>query len=68
MDGIEKEFEGQLDVIRINVQDPVGQVLGRKYRFEFTPTFIFFDPHGEEIWRGVGVISPNQIRELMSEL
>lgn len=68
VDGIEREFEGQLKVIRLNVQEPVGQILGQQYSFEFTPTFILFDRQGEEVWRSVGIINPNDIRELMGDL
>jgi thioredoxin-related protein len=68
VDGIESEFEGELKVIRLNVQEPVGQTLGRKYRFEFTPTFILFDRQGEEVWRSIGVITPSEIRDLMNDL
>jgi thioredoxin-related protein len=67
VDGLEREYEGELKVIRLNIQDTVGQELGRKYKFEYTPTFIYFDSQGEEVWRSVGVTNPNDIRDLMSE-
>jgi len=65
---LEREFEGQLTVIRLNVQDTVGQILGRKYRFEFTPTFILIDGQGNEVWRSVGMIIPDDVRQFMSDL
>ncbi len=67
VDGIEREFEGRLKVIRVNIQEPAGQLLGKKFRFEFTPTFIFFDADGEELWRTVGAIDPNEVRRSLDE-
>jgi thioredoxin-related protein len=67
VDGLEREFQDKLKVIRLNIQDPVGRELGRKHNFEFTPTFIFFDSQGEEVWRSVGILNPKDIRALMSE-
>jgi hypothetical protein len=65
VDGIEREYEGELEVIRINVQDPVGIALGDRLRFEYTPTFIFFDAEGNELWRNIGAINPQDVREAM---
>lgn len=63
MDGVEQEFQGKLKVIRVNVQDPVGRALVDKYGFEYTPTFIYFNHSGEEIWRSVGELRVERIRE-----
>jgi thioredoxin-related protein len=67
VDGIEREFEGRLKVIRLNIQEPVGQLLGRQFHFEFTPTFILFDVAGKELWRTVGAIDPKEVRRSISE-
>lgn len=32
------------------------------YNFEFTPTFIFFDAQGNEVWRQVGEFDPQLVR------
>lgn len=67
MDGIEREFDGRLTVIRINVQEPVGEVLGKKLHFRYTPTFIFFDADGKELWRTIGAIDPAEVRRSLGE-
>jgi thioredoxin-related protein len=33
------------------------------YGFEFTPTFIYFDADGNEIWRTVGDFNPQRVRD-----
>jgi thioredoxin-related protein len=33
------------------------------YGFEFTPTFIFFDAEGNELWRTVSELDPQRVRD-----
>ncbi len=61
MDGLEQELSGRLDIIRINIQDRVGRELAPVYDFEYTPTYIFFDAKGSELWRSVGEIDPQKV-------
>ena len=66
VDGIEKQHADNLNVIRVNVQDDAMQPLMETYAFQFTPTFILFDPAGEEILRTVGAIDPEVIDKALS--
>ncbi len=61
MDGIENKHEHELIVIRLNIQDPVGRAVAERFDFRFTPTFVFIDAAGEEIWRQVGSIDPQAV-------
>lgn len=63
VDGLEEEYKNDLVVIRVNVQDPAGKELGKRYNFRFTPTFIFFDREGKEAWRSIGNLEEAQLRE-----
>lgn len=63
VDGLERELEGQLLVIRLNIQEPVGRALAPVYMFEYTPTFIFFDARGNELWRQVGGLDTQRVRD-----
>jgi thiol-disulfide isomerase/thioredoxin len=63
VDSLEAELKGRLRVIRLNVQDPAGRQLARRYGFSYTPTFIFFDAQGEERWRQVGGLDTQHVRE-----
>jgi hypothetical protein len=67
VDGIEREFEGRLLVIHIDVLDPVGKEVGRHFDFNYTPTFILFNSDGEELWRTIGAIVPSQVRQSLDE-
>ena len=63
VDGLEQEFAGRLLFIRLNIQETVGRELAPVYHFEYTPTFIFFDAQGHEIWRTVGELNPQKVRD-----
>jgi len=47
----------------LNIQETVGMELAPVYNFEFTPTFIFFDAQGNEVWRTVGTFDPQKVRD-----
>lgn len=63
VDGLEQELGSQLLFIRLNIQETVGRELAPVYGFEFTPTFIFFDAQGNELWREVGSLNVERVRE-----
>jgi thioredoxin-related protein len=63
VDELEDELGEQILFIRLNVQEPVGRELAPVYEFQFTPTFIFFDGAGNELWREVGGLDSQRVRE-----
>ncbi len=67
MDGLQSQFALKLQVLRVNIQDPVGRELAPVYDFEYTPTYIFFDASGKEMWRTVGEIDPQRVQASMAQ-
>ena len=63
MDGLENELGDKLHIIRIDIQQQVGRELAPVYDFEYTPTYIFFDAKGNEVWRSIGEIDPQKVRD-----
>lgn len=63
MDGLELELASKVVFIRLNIQESVGRELAPIYDFEFTPTFIFFDARGNELWRSIGSLDPQTVRD-----
>jgi thioredoxin-related protein len=61
VDGIEKQDKGRLVVIRLDIQSTTGRALAPLYDFQYTPTFIFFDSNGKELWRSMGQLDPSKI-------
>jgi thiol-disulfide isomerase/thioredoxin len=65
VDRLEEDTGNQLDIIRLNVQEPVGRELAGRYGFQYTPTFIFFDGSGSEMWREVGGLDVERVKEAL---
>jgi thioredoxin-related protein len=63
VDGIEKQTKGRLLVIRLDIQTETGRTLALVYGFRYTPTFIFFDAHGKELWRSIGQLDTAKVSE-----
>ena len=61
VDGLEKQYAGKLTIIRVNIQSAAGQALAPNYGFQYTPTFIFFDASGRELWRSVGQLDTAKV-------
>ena len=61
VDGIEAQYAGRLLVLRVDMQDAAGKELASEYNARVTPTFIFFDGTGSEVWRSMGTIDPQQV-------
>ena len=59
---IEENYSEQLNVIRVDIQSSAGRELASAYDFQFTPTFIFFDEDGQEVWRQVGSLDSDRVR------
>jgi thioredoxin-related protein len=67
VDGLQSQFALRLQVLRVNIQDPVGRELAPIYDFEYTPTYIFFDAKGKELWRSVGEIDPQRVQASLAQ-
>jgi len=63
VDGIERDYAGKVLVLRVDVQSDIGKELAREQSIIATPTFIFFDGQGETLWRSLGMIRPEQVKE-----
>lgn len=62
LDALEVDLKDELKIIRMDVASPSGQALGAELRLYATPTFIFFDAEGKELWRRIGTLDPAEVR------
>ena len=62
MNELKEEFPETLQVVSVDVQSALGRELVREYG-NFTPTFIFYDEQGTELWRSVGALDADQVRQ-----
>jgi hypothetical protein len=68
VDGIENNYQDELIVLRINVQDRDSRPILDTYGFQYTPTFLLFDGMGEIALRSVGAIDPRQVEQVLEAL
>ena len=66
MNGLKEQFPDELRVISIDVQSALGHELVREYG-NFTPTFIFYDELGNELWRSVGALDAEKVRQSLPQ-
>ncbi|MGD2057478.1 MAG: thioredoxin family protein [Anaerolineales bacterium] len=65
---IETEFADELLVVKVNVLEEATKPLRKRFEFQYTPTFIFLNPEGQEIWRTVGVLDPQHVASTLDTL
>ncbi len=68
MDGIERQHAGELEVVRVDVQDPASRPWLERLAFRVTPTFVLLDGQGQEVWRSVGSIDAAQVAAVIQGL
>jgi thiol-disulfide isomerase/thioredoxin len=51
---LESELSDEVQILKLNVQDPIASQFMRDYRAYLTPTFVVIGRDGEELWRQSG--------------
>jgi len=54
VDGLERDTQGRLNVVRVDIQSPAAELVIARYGVRGTPTYILVDGDGREVWRQVG--------------
>ena len=62
VNGLRAELDQQLVILQVDIYTSAGRELGAEYNAVFTPTFIFLDPDGGEVWRSVGSLDAEKVR------
>ena len=53
VDGLEKQMGSRGRIVRVNARDKDSE-LAKILDFKFTPSFVFLDASGKELWRTIG--------------
>ena len=61
VDRLERDLAGEVNIVRLNVHEPVGDAFKVALGFQFVPTFILLDAEGSEVWRSLGSIDRVQV-------
>jgi thioredoxin-related protein len=62
VDRLERDLEGQAQVLRLSALGPVGRQLAGRYGVRGVPTFLLFDGSGQMIHYQVGRLDGERIK------
>jgi thioredoxin-related protein len=68
VNGLEKELEDQMQVLRLNILSPVGRTAASAYAVRAVPTFVLFDADGEMVYYQAGLPGKAAIRQEIDKL
>ena len=63
LDHVRRTYAGDLQVVQVNVLESSASSLLSAYGFRYTPTFIYLDRSGVELWRSVGTLDPELVAQ-----
>jgi thioredoxin-related protein len=65
---LERDLEGQMDVLRLSALSPVGRQLGSRYGVRGVPTFFLFDGEGKMLHYQVGRLDADRVKAELNTL
>ena len=68
MDGLERDLEGQAQVLRLSVLDDVGGQLAMRYGVRGVPTFVLLDGAGDVVLAQGGMPDRDAIQMTVARL
>jgi thioredoxin-related protein len=68
VDRLERELEGQVQVLRLSVMDNVGGQLAVRYGARGVPTFVLLNGAGEIVFQQGGMPSREAIKSAVEEI
>ncbi len=68
VDGLEREYEGEAFVVRVELSSAPGRELSRRYGIDTVPSFIVFDRSGDVVFKrnGSGGVPLKELRRALS--
>lgn len=66
--GLEETYQGEIDFIYLNIDDPATDEAKLKYGFRVQPHFILLNADGEIVQQWFGYNSPNVFEEAFDAL
>ena len=68
MDRLERDLEGQAEVLRLSAISPLGRQLGARYGVRGVPTFFLFDGEGQMLHYQVGRLDADRVKTDINSL
>lgn len=68
MDRLERDLEGQAEVLRLSAWSSVGRQLSARYGVRGVPTFLLFDGSGQQVSYQVGRLDADRVKAEIDSL
>lgn len=68
MDRLERDLEGQAQVLRLSTWNSVGRQVGTRYGVRGVPTFLLFDGAGQLVHYQVGRLDADLVKAKLESL
>jgi len=68
VDGLERDLQGKVQVLRLGVMDEVGGQLALRYGVRGVPTLVLLNGAGEVVLRQTGVLDRAEVIAAVEEL
>ena len=68
VDRLERELEGQAEVLRVNVMTQLGLEIARKHGVRATPTLLIFDGKGSVVYFQAGAPNRDAVHQAVAQL
>ena len=68
VDGLERELGDRVQIIRLDATDATSREIGQRLGFQLTPSYAIFDGGGNRVWQVQGVISREQVLQVLKPL
>jgi len=62
VNGLKEELAGRLIVLKVDVNSAAGREVSARIGSRVTPTFIFYEAAGSELWRQFGSLDAQKVR------
>ena len=68
MDGIKREYRGQLDVVYLDISRTRGEEMAREHDIMGTPTLLLLDSEGNQVNVLRGLLSKSALEQAVDDL
>ena len=68
VDGLERDLQGQAQVLRLGVMDDVGGTLALRYGVRGVPTLVVLNGAGEVVLKQIGMLDRAEVVAAVAEL
>jgi len=63
VNGLKEKYEGEFEIVSVDIDSNQGKTLAREHGFIGQPTFMFFDSSGQKVRNLMGPQTPESLEQ-----